>query len=53
MVWRPLLKCPSDQHWDPKPKVTLIGDAAHVMPPYSGESVNMAMLDALVLSRLF
>ncbi len=52
MVWRPLLTCPSDQHWDPRPNVTLIGDAAHVMPPYAGEGVNMAMLDALVLSRL-
>ena len=52
MVWRPLLVCPTDQHWEPKPNVTLIGDAAHVMPPYAGEGVNMAMLDALVLSRL-
>ena len=52
MVWRPLLVCPSNQHWEPKPNVTLIGDAAHVMPPYAGEGVNMAMLDALVLSRL-
>jgi 2-polyprenyl-6-methoxyphenol hydroxylase-like FAD-dependent oxidoreductase len=52
MVWRPLLTCPSDQHWESKPNVTLIGDAAHVMPPYAGEGVNMAMLDALVLSRL-
>jgi 2-polyprenyl-6-methoxyphenol hydroxylase-like FAD-dependent oxidoreductase len=52
MVWRPLITCPSDQHWDPKPNVTLIGDAAHVMPPYAGEGVNMAMLDALVLSKL-
>jgi 2-polyprenyl-6-methoxyphenol hydroxylase-like FAD-dependent oxidoreductase len=52
MVWRPLLACPSNQHWEPKPNVTLIGDAAHVMPPYAGEGVNMAMLDALVLSRL-
>jgi 2-polyprenyl-6-methoxyphenol hydroxylase-like FAD-dependent oxidoreductase len=52
MVWRPLLACPSNQHWEPKPNVTLIGDAAHVTPPYAGEGVNMAMLDALVLSRL-
>src|SRR6201994_118632 len=52
MVWRPLLVCPANQHWEPKPNVTLIGDAAHVMPPYAGEGVNMAMLDALVLSRL-
>lgn len=52
MVWRPLVVCPPDQHWEPKPNLTLIGDAAHVMPPYAGEGVNMAMLDALVLSKL-
>ncbi len=52
LVWRPLLVCPIDQHWKSKPNVTLIGDAAHVMPPYAGEGVNMAMLDALVLSKL-
>jgi 2-polyprenyl-6-methoxyphenol hydroxylase-like FAD-dependent oxidoreductase len=51
MVWRPLLVCPTDQYWKPKPNVTLIGDAAHVMPPDAGEGVNMAMLDALVLSK--
>jgi 2-polyprenyl-6-methoxyphenol hydroxylase-like FAD-dependent oxidoreductase len=52
MVWRPLLVCPSNQYWEPKSNVTLIGDAAHVMPPYAGEGVNMAMLDALMLSKL-
>jgi 2-polyprenyl-6-methoxyphenol hydroxylase-like FAD-dependent oxidoreductase len=51
MVWRPLLVCPMDEPWTPKANVTLIGDAAHVMPPYAGEGVNMAMLDALVLSK--
>ena len=51
MVWRPLLGCPAAQHWDAKANTTLIGDAAHVIPPYAGEGVNMAMLDALVLSR--
>jgi 2-polyprenyl-6-methoxyphenol hydroxylase-like FAD-dependent oxidoreductase len=52
MVWRPLLVCPPDQSWESKSNVTLIGDAAHVVPPYAGEGVNMAMLDALVLSKL-
>ena len=52
MVWRPILVCPPGQHWQPRANVTLIGDAAHVMPPYAGEGVNMAMLDALVLSKL-
>ncbi|MDW5266404.1 MULTISPECIES: NAD(P)/FAD-dependent oxidoreductase [Acidobacteriaceae] len=51
MAWRPLLVCPAEQQWNSRPNVTLIGDAAHVMPPYAGEGVNMAMLDALVLSR--
>ena len=51
MVSRPLLVCPTDQPWEPKKNATLIGDAAHIMPPYAGEGVNMAMLDALVLSR--
>ncbi len=52
MAWRPLLVCPLNEPWEPKPNVTLVGDAAHVMPPYAGEGVNMAMLDALVLSKL-
>jgi len=47
-VPRPLNYFPLDQHWDAKPNITLIGDAAHLMPP-SGEGVNTAMLDALDL----
>jgi 2-polyprenyl-6-methoxyphenol hydroxylase-like FAD-dependent oxidoreductase len=41
---------PLDQNWDTKSNITLIGDAAHLMPP-SGEGVNTAMLDALDLSE--
>lgn len=45
---RPLNCIPLDQTWEAKPNITLIGDAAHIMPP-SGEGVNLAMLDAVEL----
>lgn len=48
---RPLYCIPSDQTWDALPNLTMLGDAAHLMPPYAGEGVNMAMLDALELSE--
>lgn len=48
-VPRPLNYFPLDQHWETKPNLTLLGDAAHLMPP-SGEGVNTAMLDALDLT---
>lgn len=49
-VPRPLDYHPLDQQWDTQPNLTLIGDAAHLMPP-SGEGVNTAMLDALDLNE--
>lgn len=42
---------PLDQTWEAKSNITLLGDAAHVMPPFAGEGANMAMLDALELSE--
>lgn len=47
---RPLNSMPLDQHWEAQPDITLLGDAAHLLPP-NGEGVNSAMLDALELSE--
>jgi len=46
---RPMYHFPLDQHWPPQSNLTMIGDAAHRMPPYAGEGVNQAMQDALEL----
>ena len=48
---RPIYCAPLDQAWKTLPNLTIIGDAAHVMPPFAGEGANMAMLDALELSE--
>jgi len=50
-VPRPQYCMPFDQTWAALPNLTMLGDAAHLMPPYAGEGVNMAMLDALELSQ--
>ncbi|SHE53197.1 FAD-dependent oxidoreductase [Pedobacter caeni] len=50
-VPRPQYHFPTDQQWTSLPNLTMIGDAAHRMPPYTGEGVNIAMLDALELSE--
>lgn len=48
---RPIYCMPLDQTWEPLPNLTMLGDTAHVMPPFAGEGVNMAMVDALELSE--
>lgn len=50
-ILRPIFCMPADEDWKIHENVTLLGDAAHVMPPFAGEGVNMAMLDALELSK--
>lgn len=52
-IWfvpRPQYHYPLDQKWESLPNITILGDAAHRMPPYAGEGVNMAMQDAYELA---
>jgi 2-polyprenyl-6-methoxyphenol hydroxylase-like FAD-dependent oxidoreductase len=48
---RPQYCYPFNQSWEAQSDITILGDAAHLMPPFAGEGVNMAMLDALELSE--
>ncbi|KAH6661501.1 tetracycline resistance protein from transposon [Plectosphaerella plurivora] len=48
---RSLFMLPVGWRWEHKRGVTIIGDAAHCMTPFAGEGVNVALMDALELSR--
>jgi 2-polyprenyl-6-methoxyphenol hydroxylase-like FAD-dependent oxidoreductase len=47
---RPQFYFPLDQTWEPQSNLTMIGDAAHGMPPFAGEGANLAMQDAFELA---
>jgi len=48
---RPQYYFPLNQTWKTQGNLTMIGDAAHRMPPFAGKGANLAMWDALELSE--
>ncbi|PSN63404.1 FAD/NAD(P)-binding domain-containing protein [Corynespora cassiicola Philippines] len=50
LVARSLYELPVGFRWEAREGVTLVGDAAHVMTPFAGVGVNVAMTDSLVLA---
>ena len=49
-LW-PTSVMPPDYRWQTQAGLTMLGDAAHVMPPFTGKGVNLALLDALELTQ--
>ncbi|KAM3066961.1 hypothetical protein ACMFMG_007105 [Clarireedia jacksonii] len=48
---RALYMLPVGFRWSTRPGVTLLGDAAHLMTPFGGVGVNVAMTDSMCLAK--
>ena len=52
-VGLPIKKFPLNRRWKSNRvlPITLIGDTAHLMPPFAGQGVNIGLMDTLILSE--